>query len=158
MEKLYIQCISVKICILISLKNGKISDITEMMKGHQHITKLQSELIQEKKFIDVKLDEAIAKHCYLVKTKYELLPQVVIPTIASHVKLTKVDKTPNTTLNTVPITPPNKPSKPNICNIMCKRPLGDTEKTNVKWIWKDVITYNFHDEIDDSQLLTAALN
>ena len=47
-----------------------------MMKRHQHITKLQSELIQEKKLIDVKLDEAIAKHCYLEKTKYQLLPQV----------------------------------------------------------------------------------
>ena len=54
-------------------------EITEMMKRHQHINKLQSELIQEKRFIDVKLDEAIAKHCYLEKTKYELLPQVVIP-------------------------------------------------------------------------------
>ena len=56
------------------------------MKRHQHITNLQSEFIQEKKFIDVKLDEAIAKHCYLEKTKYELLPQVVIPKIPSHVK------------------------------------------------------------------------
>ena len=44
-----------------------------MMKRHQHITKLQSELIQEKMFIDLKLDEDIAKHCYLEKTKYELL-------------------------------------------------------------------------------------
>ena len=42
-------------------------EITEMMKRHQHITKLQSELIQEKNFIDLKLDEAIAKHCYLEK-------------------------------------------------------------------------------------------
>ena len=63
-----------------------------MMKRHQHITKLQSKLIEEKKLIDVKLDEAIAKHCYLEKTKYYLVPQVVISTIASHVKLTKVDK------------------------------------------------------------------
>ena len=67
-----------------------------MMKRCQHITKLQSELIQEKKLIDLKLDEAIAKHCYLKKMKYQLLPQVVIPTITSNVKLTKVDKTPNT--------------------------------------------------------------
>ena len=63
-----------------------------MMKRHQHITKLQSELNQEKKFIDVKLDKAIAKHCYLEKTKYELWPQVVIPKITSHVKLTKLPK------------------------------------------------------------------
>ena len=109
-------------------------EITEMMKRHQHIMKLQSELIQEKKLIDVKLDEAIVKHCYLEKTKYQLLPQVVIPTIASHVKLTKVDQTPNTTLNTVPITPPNTPSKPIIRNILSKRPLSDTEKANVKGI------------------------
>ena len=108
--------------------------------------------------IDVKLDEAIAKHCYLEKTKYELLPQVVIPTIASNVKLTKGDKTPSTTLNTVPTTLPNTPSKPIICNILSKRPLSDTEKANVKRIWNDVVTFNFQDKIDDSQLLTAALN
>ena len=139
-----------------SLTNLEI-EITEMMKRHQHITKPQSELIQEKKFIDVKLDEAIAKHCYLEKTEYELLPQV-IPKIASCVKLTKVDKTPNTTLCTVPITPPNTPSKPIIHNILSKRPFSDTEKANVKRIQKDVVTYNFHDEIDDTQLLTADVN
>ena len=133
-------------------------EITEMMKRCQHITKLQSELIQEKKFIDLKLDEAIAKHCYLEKTKYELLPQVVIPKIPSHVKLTKVDKTPNMTLHTVPITPPNTPSKPIIHNIMSKRPFSDTEQANFKRIRKQVVTYNFHDEIDDAQLLTADLN
>ena len=87
-------------------------EITEMMKRLQHITKLQSELIEEKKFIDLKVDEAIAKHCYLEKkTKYELLPQVVIPKIPCHVKFTKLDQTPNTTLHTIPITPPNTPSK-----------------------------------------------
>ena len=86
-------------------------DITEMMKRCQHITKLQSELIKEKKLIDLKLDEAIAKHCYLEKTKYELLPQVVIPKIPYDMKFTKLDKIPNTTLHTIPITPPNTPSK-----------------------------------------------
>ena len=45
------------------------------MKRHQHITKLQSELIQEKKLIDVKLDEATAKQCYVKKTRCQLLPQ-----------------------------------------------------------------------------------
>ena len=129
-----------------------------MMKRHQHITKLQSELIQEKTFIDVELDEAIAKQCYLDKTKYELLPQVVIPKIPSHVKLTKVDKTPNTTLHTVPITPPNTSPEPIRHNIMSKRPFSDTEKADFKRIRKDVVTYKFHDEIDDAQLLTADLN
>ena len=69
-----------------------------MVKRCQHITKLQSELIKEKKLIDLRLNEAIAKHCYLENTKYELLPKVVTPTIAFNVKFTKVDKTPNTTL------------------------------------------------------------
>ena len=44
-------------------------EITELMKRHQHITKLQSELIKEKKLIDLKVDEAIAKQCYLEKNK-----------------------------------------------------------------------------------------
>ena len=92
-----------------------------MMKRHQHITKLQSELIKEKKLIDLKLDEDIAKQCYLEKTKYELLPKVVIPTIASNVKFTKVDKTSNTTLYTTPVTPSNTPSKPIIHNILSKK-------------------------------------
>ena len=73
-------------------------------------------------------------------------------------KITKVDKTPNTTLYTTPVTPPNTPLKPIIHNILSKRPLCDTEKANHKRIWKDVVTFNFHDEIDDSQLLTAELN
>ena len=63
------------------------------MKRHRHITKLQSQLIKEKELTDLKLDEAIAKHYYFEKkTKYQLLPTVVIPTIASNVKITKVDK------------------------------------------------------------------
>ena len=61
-------------------------EITDMMKRQQHITKCQSELIQEKKLIDCKLDEAIAKHCYLEKSKYEKLPHVVIPNIPSDTK------------------------------------------------------------------------
>ena len=128
------------------------------MKRHQHITKLQNNLIKEKKLIDLKLDEAIAKQCYLEKTKYQLLPKVVIPTIASNVKITKVDKTPKLTLYTTPVTPPNTPSKSIICNILSKRPVSDTEKANMKRIWKDVVIFNFHDEIDDSQLLASELN
>ena len=89
-----------------------------MMKRHQYITKLQSELIQEKNFIDLKLDEAIAKHCYLEKTKYELLPQVVIPKIPYHMKFTKLDKTPNTTVHTIPFIPPNTPSKATLQQII----------------------------------------
>ena len=130
----------------------------ELMKRHQHIMKLQSEHIKEKKLIDLKLNEAIAKQCYLEKTKYQLLPKAVIPTIASNAKLTKLNKTPNTTIYTTPVTPPNTPSEPIICNILTKRPLSDTEKANLERVWKDVVIYNFHDEIDDSQLLTAEFN
>ena len=80
------------------------------MKRCQYITKLQSELIKEKKSIDLKLDQAIAKQCYLEKkTKYQLLPEVVIPMMTSDVKITKFDKTPNTTLYTTPVTPPTTP-------------------------------------------------
>ena len=129
-----------------------------MMKRHQHITKLQSELIQEKKFIDCKPDEAIAKHCYLKKSKYELLPQVVIPKMPPHLKFTKVDKTPNTTLHTVPITPPDTPSKATLHNIISKRPRSNKQQANFKRIRKQVVMYNFHDEIDDAQLLTADWN
>ena len=120
--------------------------------------KLQSELIKEKKSIDLKLDEAIAKQCYLEKTKYQFLPEVVIPMMTSDVKITKFDKTSNSTLYTTPVTPPTTPSKPVICNIQTKRPLSDAEKANMKKIWENVVIYNFHDEIDDSQLLTAKLN
>ena len=60
--------------------------------------KLQSELIKQKRFIDHKVDKAIVKQCCLEKTKYQLLPKVVIPTISSHVKIRTVDKTPKPTL------------------------------------------------------------
>ena len=53
------------------------------------------------------------------------------------------------------MTQPSTPSKPVIGNIQTKRPLTDTEKANMKRIWKNVVIYNIHDEIDDSPLLTA---
>ena len=98
-----------------------------MMKRHQHITKLQSELIQEKKLFDCKLDKAIAKHCYLKKLKYELLPQVVIPNIPSHMKSRKLDNIPNTIQHTVPTTPTNTPSKATYHNIITKTQLANRQ-------------------------------
>ena len=124
-----------------------------MMKRYQHITKLQSELIQEKKLIDCKLDEAIAKHCYLKKSKYELLPQVVIPKIPSHMKSRKPDNIPNTIQHTVPMTPPNTPSKATLHNIIMKTPVSTTQKSNFQRISKQVVMYKFHNEIDDAELL-----
>ena len=120
------------------------------MKRHQHFTKLQSELIQEKKVIDHKLDEAIAKHCYLEKSKYELLPQVVIPKIPSHMKSRKLDNIPNTIQHKVPITPFNTPSKATLYNIIMKTPVSTTPKSNFQRISKQIVTYNFHNEIDDA--------
>ena len=130
-------------------------EIAEMMKRCQYITKLQSELIQEKKFIDLKLDEAIAKHCYLEKNK------IWVTVTSCHTPNSiscKIHKTPNMTLHTVPITPPNTPSKPIIQKIMSKRPFSDTEQATFQRMSKQVVMYNFHDEIDDAQLLTADLN
>ena len=130
-----------------------------MMKRHQYITKVQSELIQEKKFIDQKLDEAIVKkHCYLDKTKYELLPQVAIPKIPSRMKFTKLDKTPNTTIHTIPITPPNTPSKPTLQHIINERPVSNTQQAHFKRVRKDTCLYNFNEEINDAQLLSADCN
>ena len=83
-------------------------------------TDKDSNLISEKKLVDLKLDEATAKQCYLEKTKYQILPKAFICTIPSNVKITKVDKTPNTKLYTTPVTPPNTPSKPIICSILSK--------------------------------------
>ena len=70
--------------------------------------------------IDHRLNEAIAKHCYLEKSKYEILPQVVIPNIPSHMKCKKLDNIPNTIHHTVPMTPPNTPSKATLHNTITK--------------------------------------
>ena len=111
-----------------------------------------------KKFIDLKLDEAIDKCCYLEKTKYELLPQVVITKIPYHLKFTKLDKTPNTTGHTIPITPPNTPSKATLQHIISKRPVSNTQQAHSKRIRKDTFLYNVNEEIDDAQLLCADCN
>ena len=124
-----------------------------MMKRRQHITKLQSELIQEKMFIDCKLVEAIAQHCYLKKSKYEILPQVVIPNIPSHMKYRKLDNILNTIQHTVPMTPPNTPSKATLHNIITKTPVRTTPRSKFVRISKQEVIYNFHNEIDDAELM-----
>ena len=124
-----------------------------MMKRQQHITKLQSKLIQEKKLIDHRLDEAIVKHCYLEKSKYEILPHVVIPNIPSHMKCKKPDNIPNTIQHTVPMTPPTTQSKATLHNIITKTPLSTTPRSKFPRISKQEVIYNFHNEIDDTELL-----
>ena len=103
--------------------------------------------------IDCKLDKAIAKHCYLEKSEYELLPQVVIPEIPSHMKSRKLDNIPNTIQHTVPMTPPNTPSKATLHNIITKTPVSTTQKSNFQRMSKQVVMYKFHNEIDDAELL-----
>ena len=108
--------------------------------------------------IDQKLDKAIAEHCYLEKTKYELLPQVVIPKIPHDMKFTKLDKNQNTSLHTTPITPPNTPSKETLQKTINKRPLTNTQQPHCKRMIKDTFLYNFNEEIDDTTLLNADCN
>ena len=62
------------------------------------------------------------------------------------------------TLHTVPITPPNTPSKATLHNIISKRPTSNTQQPNFKRMRKNTVLYNFHDEIDDAQLLKADYN
>ena len=54
-------------------------DIMDIMHKWQEITKLQCELIQEKKAIDHKLDCRIATKCRLEQQKADILPHVKIP-------------------------------------------------------------------------------
>ena len=124
-----------------------------MMKRQQHITKLQSELIKEKKLIDHRLDEAIVKHCYLEKSKYEILPHVVIPNMPSHMKCKKPDNIPNTIQHTVPMTLPTTQSKATLHNVITKTPLSTTSRSKFPRISKQEVIYNFHNEIDDTELL-----
>ena len=55
-------------------------EITDMMKRWQHITKLQSELIQEKKLIDHGLDEAIASIATLKNLNMKYCHMLSYPT------------------------------------------------------------------------------
>ena len=72
-------------------------------------------------------------------------------------KFTKLDKTPNTTLH-IPITSPITPSKATLQHIINKRPASNTQQAHLKRIRKDTFLYNFNDEIDDAQLLSADCN
>ena len=122
-----------------------------MMKRHQYITKLQSELIQEKKFIDQKLDEAIAKHCYLEKKK----TKIWVTATSCH--------SPNSiSWNSQNLTKPQTqqytPSKATLQQIINKRPVSNTQQAHFKRIRKDTFLYNFNEEMDDDQLLSADCN
>ena len=123
------------------------------MRRQQHITK-PSEWTNSRKKVDwLQTRWSYRKHCYLKKLKYELLPQVVIPTIPSHMKSRKLDNIPNTIQHTVPMTPPNTPSKATLHNIITKTPVSTTPRSKFPRISKQEVMYNFHNEIDDAELL-----
>ena len=97
------------------------------------------ELIYEKKVrCDLPTRWGYSSALVSSENQYQLLVQVVIPTIVSNGKSNQSQQ--NTTLNTTPITPPNTPSKPIIHNMLIERLLSDTEKANDKTVWKYVIS------------------
>ena len=51
----------------------------DLVKRCQEITHLQSELIKERKNIDMKLDKRIVQKCTLEKAKVAILPSIHIP-------------------------------------------------------------------------------
>ena len=51
------------------------------------------------------------------------------------------------------MTPPTTPSKAILHHIIMKTPLSTTPKSNFQRISKQVVMYNFHNEIDDAKLL-----
>ena len=103
--------------------------------------------------IDHRLDEAIAKHCYLEKSTYEIL-HVVIPNIPSHMKCKKLDNILNTIQHTTHDTTYHTVQS-NTTYIITKTPVSTTPRSKFPRISKQEVIYNFHNEIDDTELLKA---
>ena len=68
-------------------------------------------------------------------------------------KCKKLDNILNTIHHTVPMTPPNTPSKATLHNIITKTPLSTTPRSKFARISKQEVIYNFHNEIDDAELM-----
>ena len=51
------------------------------------------------------------------------------------------------------MTPPNTPSKATLHNIITKTPVSTTPRSKFVRISKQEVIYNFHNEIDDAELL-----
>ena len=104
--------------------------------------------------IDHKLDEAIAKHCYLEKSKYEILPHIVISNIPSHMKYKKPDNSPNTIQHTIPMTPAYHTVQSNTTYISYQKHLSVLQKeVSSQELANRKLYLNFHNEIDDTELL-----
>ena len=75
---------------IVKALTGANLDIMDLICRQQEITKLQCELIQQKKSIDHKLDCRIATKCRLEQQKADILPCVKIP--SAHVASPNVPK------------------------------------------------------------------
>ena len=108
-------------------------DIMEIILRHQEITKLQCQLIQEKKAIDQKLDVKIALKCRLEQQKAAIFPHVKIPS--------------------PPVSSPNDKvvpkSSPCIIRKVAKRP-SEQDNCQTKVCKSD----NCDDSLSDSELLS----
>ena len=80
----------------------------ELLQRHKEITRLQSELMTEKKIIDNKLDLNIVQKFKLERRKFKLIPKLQPPFPLPQVN---VPPTPPTTpQSNQAVTPPKKPS------------------------------------------------
>ena len=87
-------------------------DNMELIQRHKEITKLQSELIMEKKMIDTKLDFNIVQKFKLERRKLELLPKLEAPLACFEClpQLNVPPMPPTTPPNNQTVTPPQKSS------------------------------------------------
>ena len=61
----------------------------------------------------------------------------------------------NTIQHTLLMTPPTTLSKATLHNIITKTPVSTTPRSKFPRISKQEVIYNFHNEIDDTELLKA---
>ena len=104
-------------------------DIMDLIRRCQEITKLQCQLIQEKKAIDQKLDVKIALKCRLEQQKAAILPNVKIPS--------------------PPVSSPNDKVVPKLYPCIIKRP-SEQDNCQTKVCKSD----NCDDSLSDSELLS----
>ena len=68
-------------------------------------------------------------------------------------KYKKPDNSPNTIQHTIPMAPPTTQLKTTQPNIITNTSLSITQRSRFPRISKQEVMYNFHNEIDDTELL-----
>ena len=111
------------------------SENIKLLQRQKEITRLQTELVTEKKMIDAKLDLNIVQKFKLEKRKLEILPKLQAPLpCVSHIPQLNVPLTPPSTHPThLPITPPQK--SPCAIRPVAKRyifPLNRSDQSKVR--------------------------